>query len=111
MQHRTPGVQVVSGRFTTADTAAPTVVVGEGFTVPAPSTGVYVITFDRQWTQHIYADAKLDEATAGAAEVKVTAVDPIAGTITLETQDTIGNAANLNGQIVMFQVHFVGVLP
>lgn len=111
MNHRTPGVQVVSGRFQTAGASAPTVIRGEGFTVSAPSTGVYTVTLDKQYTEHLYADAHLDEATGGSSDVKVTAVDPVAGTITLETQTTIGTAGDLTGPFVMFTAHLVGVLP
>ncbi len=109
MEHRTPGVQRFSGRFTTLGASAPTSFRGDGGAVSAPSTGVYTVTLDRQYSDFVYASAHLDEAAAGSGRAMVTAVDPIAGTITIETQDSIGNPANFTGPQVYWCVEMIGL--
>jgi hypothetical protein len=96
------------GSFTTADTAAPTVVKGEGFTVSAPSTGVYTVTFDRRFYDCIAKVASIDGATGHTQKAEITAhaaaPSTTNATITIETQSSAGTAANLTGPIVSFIV-------
>lgn len=108
--HRTPGVRRYSGSFTTAGSSAPSVIYGEGFTVSAPSTGVYTVTIDQRFTACIAKGADIDGAAGNDDEVRITAhtlgTATANATLTIETQSADGTAANLTGPIVSFWVDF-----
>ena len=97
----------LSGSFTTAGASAPTVIKGKGFTVSAPSTGVYTITPDRR-----YGDLKACAVNLGGgaanADVRYGAFTAATGAFTVVTEGaTRGTAANLTGPTVHFVVKFV----
>lgn len=107
-QYRNAGCIEYEGSFTTAGSSAPSVTKGLGFTVSAPTTGVYTVTFDRQFYDYIGFSAVINGATGTNDAVYVTAIDPNPGTtnatMTIETQSAAGTAADLTGPIVSFRV-------
>jgi hypothetical protein len=110
-QHKSPGVRRVAGTFVTADTAAPTTKYGTGFTVSAPSTGVYTITSSAGETYLGYIAFGCDlMGSTGSNDVALfTAITPTTSggwTATIETQSAAGTAANLNGPTVSFWIEF-----
>jgi hypothetical protein len=84
------------------------VVKGKGFTVAAPSTGVYVITFDEKFYSYFKVAVGINGSTGTNDGVYWTAIDPAPAstnaTLTIETQSTLGTAADLTGPIVSFEV-------
>lgn len=95
------------GSFVTAGTSAPSTITGKGFTVSAPSTGVYSITFDRAYPGMAVAVASLAGGAANAG-VKVGTYTASTGVLTIVTEGTTrGTAANLTGPVVHFIVKFV----
>lgn len=110
-----PDRVVIAGSFICADTAAPTVVRGDGFTVSAPSTGLYTITFKNggQTVKFAGCDAiyvGLAQATSAAASVILEGVpntDVQSGFFQVETHSTLGTEANLNTPV---EVHFIAIL-
>lgn len=101
----------LSGRFTTAGAAAPTVKSSGPFSVSAPSTGQYTITLTEPIAEYLSLDCGLWTVTANANTVRVI-LTPNIGTsavpasFILETQSAAGTAANLTGPIVTFDVTF-----
>jgi len=97
----------ITGSFICADTAAPTVIRGDGFTVSAPATGLYTITLsDGKFAGCDSVWAGLSQATGEGASVIVEGVpntDVQSGTFQLETHSTLSTPANLN---TPFEVHF-----
>jgi hypothetical protein len=97
-------VEVV-GSFVTAGASAPSVIKGKGFTVSAPSTGVYTITLDRKYPGLESAVATLGGG-AVAADVRIGTYNPATGVITIVTEGaTRGTAANLTGPVVNFRLY------
>jgi hypothetical protein len=109
-EFRNFGSAVYSGSFVTDGANAPSVVKGKGFTVAAPGTGVYVITFDEKFYGYVAAFVGIHGATGTDDGAYWTAIDPAPAatnaTLTVETQSALGTAANLTGPIVSFQVEW-----
>ena len=97
----------ITGSFICADTAAPTVIRGDGFTVSAPVTGLYRITLtDGKFAGCDSAWARLAQATGEGADVIVEGVpdtDVQSGFFEVETHSAISTPANLD---TPFEVHF-----
>lgn len=108
MASKSPGVVWIVGSFTTAGTSAPSVVAGSGFTVAAPSTGVYTITLTDGPHPGVYAAVcSLEDATADANDtVRFGDVDAVAtaGTFTIITASAAGTDADLTGPVVHFML-------
>ena len=106
--HESPGVHRVSGSFTTAGASAPSTTTGAGFTVSAPSTGVYTITGRGTFPGYISFGANLLGSTGSNDDVLFTAIAPTTNpwTATIETQSSAGTAANLTGPVVGFWIEF-----
>jgi hypothetical protein len=105
---KTPGYSLLFGSFTTAGTGAPTVVDGAGFTVSAPSTGVYTITIsDGRCSKAIGMGLDLEDSTTNANDtVRWGDLDAVAtaGTFTIITASAAGTDADLTGPRVHFCV-------
>lgn len=105
---KNPGEHTVSGSFTTDGANAPTAVSGKGFSVGAPSTGVYTITLTDGPFPAAYAGyVHLETRTANSndyAELRSLANLASAGTFTIATQSAAGTDANLTGPIVHFRL-------
>lgn len=105
---KNPGEHTVSGHFTTAGASAPTATSGKGWSVGAPTNGVYTITL----TDGAFVDAydcyvHLETRTANSndyAELRSLANLATAGTFTIATQSAAGTDANLTGPIVHFRL-------
>lgn len=97
------------GSFTTNGASAPTVVGGKGFTVSAPSTGVYTITFDRKYPGMVccLADLATADGTATNDEVHAGGYTASTGVLLLTTESAAGTAADLTGPVVNFLCKFV----
>lgn len=112
---QSPDRTIVAGSFICADTAAPTTIRGDGFTVSAPTSGLYTITFTNggQTVKYAGCDAiyvGLAQATSEAASVIVEGVpdtDVQSGFFQVETHSTLGTEANLNTPV---EVHFIVIL-
>jgi hypothetical protein len=106
--YKNPARQVYEGSFETDDTGAPINVVGAGFSVGAPSTGVYTVTLtDGPFARVITAEAWLEEDLSSSAKrVQIMSAQTLLTTkaFTLVTQSTAGTAANLNGPRVNFRI-------
>lgn len=106
-----PDRYFLSGSFICADTAAPTVIRGDGFTVSAPTTGLYTITLtDGKFAGCDCILAWLAQATGEGSAVIVEGVpntDVQSGFFQLETQSSLSTAANLD---TPYEVHFLAVL-
>jgi hypothetical protein len=108
----TPGAIRVCGNFTTAGAAQPTVFSSGPFTVARTATGVFVVTFKEQFTEFLFGEAKLMDATGSAKTcyIRSGANAPSVGTasanatITIETQSVAGTVGDLTGPIVCFNV-------
>lgn len=99
----------VCGSFVTAGASAPTVVRGKGFTVSAPSTGVYSITLDRAYPEMVVCVVGFGngDATATNDEVQVGTYTAATGVLTIVTESVAATAANLTGPVVHFIAKFV----
>jgi hypothetical protein len=101
----------ITGSFICADTAAPTVIRGDGFTVGAPTTGLYTIALtDGKFAGCDSVWVGLAQATGEGASVIVEGVpdtDVQSGFFQVETHSTLSTPANLN---TPFEVHFGIVL-
>ena len=110
LQHKSPGVRRVAGSFTTAGASAPTVVKGTGFTVSAPSTGVYTITSTGDhFLAYIAFGCDLMQTAGGNDVAAFTAITPTTSTgwtATIETQSAAGTPADLTGPVVSFWIEF-----
>lgn len=103
-----PGQVEISGSFVCNTTSAPATTRGRGYSVGAPSTGVYTMTMTQRFDAAYSLTATLLQPAAGNDDVKITAFDPApsAGgnaTVTIETQSADGTAANLDTDR---EVHF-----
>ncbi len=97
----------LAGSFVTAGASAPATITGKGFTVSAPSTGVYSITVDRAYGGLQAAVATLGGGAANAG-VKIGAYTASTGVLTIVTEGAVrGTAANLTGPVVHFVVKFI----
>ncbi len=105
---RNPGRVVIEGTFTTAGSSAPSTVLGTGFTVGAPSTGVYTITGQGKFNGSYAKWCDVTRTAGGTESAKITSLAFSSGswTLTIETQSADGTAANLTGPEVSFQVVF-----
>lgn len=106
---KTPGASLLVGSFATANTSAPSVVKGAGFTVSAPSSGVYTITLSDGWCKYAIGVGSpgLEDSTTNANDtVRWGDLDAVAtaGTFTIITASAAGTDANLNGPVVHFAV-------
>jgi hypothetical protein len=110
-RHAGSGQDIVEvfGSFVTNGASAPTAIEGSGFTVSAPSTGVYDITLDRKYPGMIICIPHLatDDGTATNDEVHQGGYDPTTGVLQLVTESAAGTAADLTGPIVNFIAKFV----
>lgn len=101
----------VCGSFVTNGASAPTVVNGSGFTVSAPSTGVYTISItDRKYPEMDCCIANLglgSGTTATDDEVHVGIYTESTGSFVLITESDAGTAADLTGPVVHFIAKFV----
>lgn len=106
-RNRAPDRVYVTGSFICADTAAPTVIRGDGFTVSAPTNGLYTITLtDGKFAGCDSVWAGLAQGTSASASVIVEGVpntDVQSGFFQLETHSALGTEANLNTPV---EVHF-----
>jgi len=106
-QWKSPGVAVISGTFDCNNTSAPSVTTGAGFTVAAPSTGVYTVTLAEKYPALISCVVSLQQAAGGNDDAKLTGHSVASGpTLTIETQSADGTAANLAAGYV----HFIALL-
>jgi hypothetical protein len=99
---KTPGIHIVAGSFTTAGASAPSVVLGAGFTVSAPTAGKYTVTLtDGPFAQLIGRSVDIHD---GGANSTVTAHTGSFTTSAVEifTQSAPGTDANLTGPVVSF---------
>lgn len=99
----------VCGSFVTNGSSAPTVIRGKGFTVSAPSTGVYSITIDRAYPEMVCCVTGFSngDTTATNDEAQVGTYTASTGVLTLITESAAGTAANLTGPVVHFIAKFV----
>lgn len=105
--YKAAGVFIFAGKFTTADTAAPTTYTCPGVTISAPTAGQYTLTLAGRHMRVLCALAKIAGATGSNDDVVwIEASDAVAsaGTCILETQSSAGTAANLNGPVVHFLI-------
>jgi hypothetical protein len=106
--YKNPARQVYEGSFETDGSGAPINLVGAGFSVSTPSTGVYTITLtDGPFKRVITAEAWLEEdLTSSSKRAFVKDAQLLLTTKTFEvvTQSQAGTAANLNGPRVNFRV-------
>lgn len=108
--NKTPGVAYLRGAFVVNGASAPTDanILGEGFTVSAPATGVYTVSLTDGPVKASFADAWLSEIGANSAKrayVGTKATLPTAGTFTIHTQSSAGTDANLSsGEVVEFEL-------
>lgn len=105
---KNPGTHYIEGSFAVNGASAPTTVNGKGFTVSAPSTGVYTITLaDGKMAAAYSADCHLESRTTNSskrAEIRSLA-GLTSGTFTVATQSAAGTDANLSGsEVVHFKV-------
>ncbi len=105
---KTPGASWLVGSFETDDTAAPINVKGAGFTIGAPTAGVYTVTITDGWCKYaIPTGIGIEDATADANDtVRYGDLDAVstAGTFTIITASAAGTDANLNGPRVWFAI-------
>jgi len=110
--HKSPGVHRVSGSFVTNGSSAPTVVYGAGFTVSAPSTGVYTITSTGDFFPGYIAFGCDLMGSTGSNDValfsSITTTTATGWTAVIETQSAAGTAADLTGPTVSFWIEFRG---
>lgn len=108
MGNKTPGIAYLRGAFVVDGANAPSTILGEGFTVSAPSTGVYTVTLTDGPVKASFADAWLSEladASTARAFIGTKTTLLTAGTFTIVTQSSAGTAANLSsGQVVEFEL-------
>lgn len=101
--------EVLAGRFTMNNTAAPTVVTpGVGFTVARTGVGVYVITLSQAFRRVFYADANMLLAAASTKIAKVIGITEggirQAAQITIEVQSVAGTPADMTATDLLFMV-------
>jgi len=103
-REKSPGLNIYRGTFVTANTSAPSVITGSGFTVSAPSTGTYTITItDGLWTSRVSARAEIQDASANStARARIGTINSD-GTFTIITSSSAGTDANLTGPTVSFE--------
>lgn len=108
---KTGGIARLLGAFVCNGASAPAEasIVGEGFTVSAPATGVYTVTLTDGPAKGVaFACAHL--ARGGANNTKRASVLSdadltVGGTFTIVTQSTAGTDANLSAsEVVFFEV-------
>lgn len=104
---KTPGIALYIGSFVTNGASAPTVVEGNGFTVSAPSTGVYTITIeDGPFPRKpIGCQVSLEDSTSNANDdVRFGDLDSLTTgkTFTIITESSAGTDGNLTGPVVHF---------
>ena len=106
---KNPGEHSVSGHFTTDGANAPTAISGKGFSVSAPTSGVYTITLaDGPFADAYDVFVHLETRTTNSndyAELRSLANLATAGTFTIATQSAAGTDANLTGPIVHFRMN------
>ncbi len=114
--NKTGGVARLSGAFTVNGASAPdaTLIVGEGFTVGAPSTGVYTVTLlDGPVKAALACHANLSEGGANSSKrafIGSKANLSVNGTFTIVTQSAAGTDANLSaGEIVDFEINVINM--
>jgi hypothetical protein len=103
------GLKGIRGRFTTANTAAPTKVTpAVNWTVARTGVGTFVVTLPQAYKRILYADAN---AIVGASSTKFAKIVALSeggirsgATITIEVQSAPGTAAETTGLDVMFCV-------
>jgi len=108
--HKAPGVHRVVGAFVTDGANAPSTVYGAGFTVSAPSTGVYTITSTGDYFLGYVGFGCDLMGSTGSNDVAlfsaITTTTATGWTATIETQSAAGTAANLTGPTVSFWIEF-----
>lgn len=109
------GTVRMSGKFTTAGAAAPTVYSTGPWTITYTATGTYLVTFAETFNELLYAVAHLSDATASTKRCFVLSASttPTAGaspntpaSFSIETQSIAGTAADLTGPVVHFDCAF-----
>lgn len=112
---KTGGLAFLRGAFVVNGGSAPTDanVFGEGFSVSAPSTGVYTVTLTDGLQKYAFAHAWLSELASNStarAFVGTKATLLTAGTFTIVTQSSAGTAANLSsGEVVEFELAVINM--
>ena len=105
---KSPGAFLLAGSFVTDGTSAPSVTTGAGFTVGAPSTGLYTITLsDGACPGVISAQVSIEDDSGSstvAALLDDTTTVATNGTFTIQTQSAAGTDADLTGPIVHFSI-------
>lgn len=100
----------IVGNFTTAGASAPSVFSSGPFTVTRTGVGQLVITFKENFVELLMADVAVQDATGSAKRALITATSPgsanAGGTINVETQVTVGTAADLTGPVIHFEVYW-----
>lgn len=110
-QEGVAGTVRITGRFTTAGSSAPTVKSTGPWSIAAPSTGVYTLTFNEIFTEVLGVQMHLSDATGSSKRVIATSWSAgsspnTSATLVFETQSTVGTAANLTGPVVHFDIAF-----
>lgn len=108
----TPGCIRICGNFTTAGAANPTVFSSGPFSVARSIAGVLIVTFKEQFSEFLFGEAKLMDATGSSKTcyIRSGANAPFIGSasananITIETQSVAGTIGDLTGPIVCFNV-------
>lgn len=101
----------ISGNFTTAGAANPTVKSSGPWSVAHTATGQYTVTLTEPVAEFLAGDVGLWAATANANNARIV-LTPAIGTsavpasFVIETQSTAGTAADLTGPIVSFDIAF-----
>jgi hypothetical protein len=107
---KTPGLALFAGSFETDGTGAPLNVEGAGFSVGAPSTGVYTVTLtDGPFKGVVAALCSLEDSTADANDtVRFGDTDTLTTgkTFTIITASAAGTDGDLDGP----RVHFLLLL-
>lgn len=100
-----PGEQVVRGSFVVNGASAPTTVRGAGFTVSAPTTGVYTITLRKKYAAMLSCRVGLMQLANASAAVCMppASQSPSTGVMVITTQSSLGTAADLSSSQ---EVHF-----
>lgn len=99
----------ISGRFTSAGAASPTVKSSGPWSVVRSAAGQYTVTLTEPVAEILAGDAALWTATANANVAKIL-LTPSIGTsavpasFVIETQSVAGTAADLTGPIVCFDI-------
>jgi|DEB0MinimDraft_3_1074331.scaffolds.fasta_scaffold22585_3 hypothetical protein len=106
-----PELEIVVGSFETDGTGAPVNTVGVGWSIGAPTTGVYTVTLRRSCTSLITMATLADSTTDANDTVRTGDEDAgtgsTAATFTITTASAAGTDANLDGPRVSFVAYMI----